>query len=60
MALGLGYLLTDRLLAFEWIGPVLRSMTIGTLVTIACLVLLFPAEDERLRRTFVRSVRVSP
>lgn len=60
IALGLGYFLANRLLTIEWSGTALRSMMTGALLTVACLVVLFPAEDERLRPSRVRRVRVSP
>jgi hypothetical protein len=60
IALALSYFLTDRLLASAWLGRSLRPMMAGTLFTIVCLAVLFPAEDERLRPVRVRRVRVSP
>lgn len=53
VALGSGYLLTDRVLAFGWGGTELRAMMIGTLVTLTLLFVLFPALDMRPSRPAV-------
>lgn len=45
VALGCGYLLTDRVLALGWSGTQLRATMIGTLVTLTWLFVLFPALD---------------
>ena len=55
IALGLGYLAADRMLAF---GGVRATMP-AALITVAFLAVLFPAEDDRLRPAKVRRVRVS-
>jgi hypothetical protein len=47
VAIGCGYLLTDRALAFEWSGTALRAMMLGTLFTLGLLFVLFPALDVR-------------
>ncbi len=47
IALGFGYLLTDRVLALGWSGTELRAVMIGTLVTITLFFVLFPASDIR-------------
>lgn len=57
IALGLGYLLASRVLQLEWSGTPLRATLIGTLLTLALLFVLFPAEDERLRPSRARAMK---
>lgn len=57
LALGLGYLVSERMptLALSWVAE--RSALIGATLTLALFVLLFPADDERLRPSRARSSR---
>lgn len=58
MAFGVGYLASSWVLASPWSGGTLRATLIGALLTLALLVVLFPSEDERLRRSHGGHVKV--